>query len=76
MKKLFFTGFLSAIVITNLLQAQINTKVNTNFENNLPEWMAEYNVPAVGVGIIEDGKIADEIQKEYMKNKEKIEKGG
>jgi CubicO group peptidase (beta-lactamase class C family) len=58
MKKIFFTGFLLAFII-NSLQAQMNSKVNRSFEEKLPEWMTEYNVPAVGIGIIEDGMIKD-----------------
>ena len=57
MNKKFLAGFILGFIIANLLQAQINTKVNLNFEKKLPEWMAEYHVPAVGVGIIEEGKI-------------------
>jgi CubicO group peptidase (beta-lactamase class C family) len=57
MKRLFFTGFLSVIIITSSVQAQIKNTGNKNFINKLPEWMAEYNVPAVGIGIIENGKI-------------------
>lgn len=33
------------------------------------------NCGYVGVLIIEDGKIADELKKEYLKNKDKITKG-
>ena len=29
-----------------------------SFEKMLPEWQREYNVPAVGVGIIEDGELS------------------
>jgi len=39
------------------LQAQINTKVNLSFENKVPSWLAENDVPAVGIGLIENGKI-------------------
>lgn len=37
------------------LQAQVNTKVNLNFENKVQDWLEELNVPAVSVGIIEEG---------------------
>lgn len=39
------------------LQAQDNTNVNLNFENQVQSWLTENNVPAVGIGIIEDAKI-------------------
>ena len=39
------------------LQAQINTKVNLNFEDKINKWLTEYKVPAVGIGLIENGKI-------------------
>ena len=35
----------------------MNSKDNFNFEEKVTVWMAENHVPAVGVGIIEDGKI-------------------
>jgi len=44
-------------LIGSSLQAQINTKVNLSFVEKVPAWMVENNVPAVGIGIIEDGKI-------------------
>src|SRR5690349_1081159 len=37
--------------------AQTAKPVSLEFENKLPEWMKETNVPAVGVGIIENGKL-------------------
>ena len=39
------------------LQAQVNTKVNLNFENKVQAWLEDLNVPAVGVGLIENGQI-------------------
>lgn len=39
------------------LQAQINSKVILGFEKKIPTWITENNVPAVGIGIIEDGEI-------------------
>jgi len=39
------------------LQAQVNTKVNLHFEDKVQIWLTENNVPGVGIGIIEDGKI-------------------
>ena len=51
------------------LQAQVNTKVNLNFENKIQAWLEELNVPAVSIGIIEEGKI------KYIKAFGEIQKG-
>lgn len=51
------------------LQAQVNTKVNLNFENKVQGWLEDENVPAVSVGIIEEGKI------KYVKAFGEIQKG-
>ncbi len=40
------------------IQAQTIKPVNFGFEKKIPEWMKETNVPAVGVGIIENGKLS------------------
>ena len=32
-------------------------KINFDFENKIPEWLKETNVPAVGIGLIENGKL-------------------
>ena len=50
------------------LQAQVNTKANLKFENKVQAWLAENNVPAVGVGMIEDGQI------KYVKVMENLKK--
>ena len=58
MKRLILlTELLLIIFIGTSLQAQINTKVNLSFEEKIQSWLTENNVPAVGIGIIEDGKI-------------------
>ncbi len=58
MKRLILlTGLLLTIFIGTSLQAQINTKVNLSFEDKVQSWLTENNVPAVGIGLIEDGKI-------------------
>jgi len=36
---------------------RINAKVNFDYQDKIPLWLAENNVPAIGIGIIEDGKI-------------------
>ena len=51
------------------LQAQADTEVNLNFESKVPGWLEDLNVPAVSVGIIEDGKI------KYVKAFGEIQKG-
>ena len=51
------------------LQAQVNTKVNTDFEDKIQSWLTENNVPGVSVGIIEEGKI------KYVKAFGEIQKG-
>lgn len=58
MKKLILPAKLLLIIfIGTSLQAQINTDVNMSFQEKVPVWLAENNVPAAGIGIIEDGKI-------------------
>ena len=39
------------------LSAQLNPKINPDFENKVNNWLTENHVPAVSIGIIEDGKI-------------------
>jgi CubicO group peptidase (beta-lactamase class C family) len=46
------------IFISHTAQAQINYKENLNYQENIVSWMAEYDVPAVGIGIIENGEIS------------------
>lgn len=46
------------ICITVSLQAQINYKHDSIFTMNITERMAEYDVPALGIGIIENGEIS------------------
>lgn len=70
MKRLILlTKSLLIVFIGIPLQAQINTKVNLNFEDKVPAWLAENNVPAVGIGIIENGKI------KYVKVFGELQKG-
>ena len=51
------TELLLTIFIGTSLQAQIDTKVNLVFEDKVQSWLTENNVPAVGIGLVEDGKI-------------------
>jgi CubicO group peptidase (beta-lactamase class C family) len=39
------------------VHSQINTKIDLNFEKKVLLWMTENNVPAIGIGMIEEGKI-------------------
>lgn len=48
---------LFSTLLTCSIQAQMNSKDNFNFEEKVTVWMAEYDVPAVGIGIIENGDI-------------------
>jgi CubicO group peptidase (beta-lactamase class C family) len=45
------------IYVGSIIKAQINTKVNLSNENKIQGWLTENNVPAVGVGLIENGEI-------------------
>ena len=55
--KFLLAKLLPIIVIGTSLQAQTNSKSNLKFEDKVQSWLTENNVPAVGIGIIEDGKI-------------------
>ena len=50
-------------------QAQVNTEVNLDFENKVQGWLEDNNVPAVSIGIIEEGEI------KYVKAFGEIQKG-
>ena len=47
----------SVVIISSCNTAQIDTKSDLDFNNNVQNWLTENNVPAAGIGIIEDGKI-------------------
>ena len=58
MKKVITISQLLLIIYIGIpLQAQINNKVDFGFEDKIQGWMTENNVPAVGVGLIENGQI-------------------
>ena len=58
MKKLnLLTKLLPIIFIGTLIQAQTNNKVNLSFEDKVQSWLTENNVPAAGIGVIENGEI-------------------
>jgi CubicO group peptidase (beta-lactamase class C family) len=52
----WFVAVLAILALAQSVQPQA-TKADIGFEKQLPEWMKEANVPAVGIGIIEDGKL-------------------
>ena len=60
---------LPIIFIGTLVQAQTYSKVNLSFEDKIQSWLTENNVPAAGIGIIENGKI------KYVKVFGELEKG-
>ena len=55
-KKIFL--ILSLFCITLGDQAQVNYKDTANFREKIEALMAEYDVPALGIGIIENGEIS------------------
>jgi CubicO group peptidase (beta-lactamase class C family) len=69
MKLQILSAYLYVIFLSISAQAQEDAKVNTDFDKYLPELMEEYNVPAIGIGIIEDGKIS------YLKVYGELKKG-
>ena len=53
-----FVVIISLLIIIGVsLQAKNNTKANLSFEDKVQSWLTKNKVPAVGIGIIEDGKI-------------------
>ena len=69
MKELRFLIQSLLIVIGISVHAQKSTNVSLSFEDKVNNWLAENNVPAVGIGIIEDGKI------KYLKVFGELQKG-
>ena len=70
MQKLFITVILFHIISFNIsIHAQTITKVYLNPDDKVNQWMSEYDVPAVGIGIVEEGEIR------YAKVLGEIEKG-
>ena len=56
-RKILLIQLIPILFIGLSLQAQVNTKANLGFEDKVQSWLTKNNVPAVGIGIIEDGKI-------------------
>jgi CubicO group peptidase (beta-lactamase class C family) len=58
MKKLILlTKLLPIIFIGTLIQAQTNSKINFSFEDKIQGWLTENDVPAAGIGVIENNEI-------------------
>jgi CubicO group peptidase (beta-lactamase class C family) len=57
MKTKLVTIISLTIIIGVSLQSQSNTKKTLSFEDKVQSWLTQNMVPAVGIGIIEDGKI-------------------
>jgi CubicO group peptidase (beta-lactamase class C family) len=60
---------ISILLMALSLQAYANPEVNLSFDDKIQGWLEDYNVPAVSVGIIENGKI------KYVKAFGEIQKG-
>ena len=54
-----FLTVVTVLAFAHSLSGQTTSpaKINYAFEKQIPEWLKENNVPAAGVGIIEDGKL-------------------
>jgi CubicO group peptidase (beta-lactamase class C family) len=46
------------IFFGNLVNAQSKGKINFNFEDKIQSWLTENNVPAAGIGLIDNGEIS------------------
>ncbi|UCH15514.1 MAG: beta-lactamase family protein, partial [Bacteroidales bacterium] len=57
MKKPGLQLLLLTICLGSIVKAQNNTDISSSLEEKIPVWLSENNVPAVGIGIIEDGRI-------------------
>ena len=55
--KTIISSILLTILYACTVQAQTENTVHTDFEKYVPQLMAEYNVPALGIGVIEKGKV-------------------
>lgn len=66
--KTLITFFIALLTLTSSAFAQTDT-VKANLLKDIPAWMAEYHVPCVGVGVIENGKI------KWIKNFGELQQG-
>ncbi len=71
MKTFYWLIFFMTIstCVGGFVNAQINKDIERRLNDNVPVWLSENNVPAVGIGIIDNGKI------EYVKVFGELEKG-
>ena len=58
-KKQISLTILSTIILITCIDAQQNNKSISNSQKEILSWLNEYNVPAVGIGIIKDGKLTE-----------------
>ncbi len=66
---LLFVFLIASICSGSQVNSQISKDVKRKLEEKVPIWLSENNVPAVGIGIIENGKI------EYAKVFGELQKG-
>lgn len=60
MREYLYKAFISVVLIISAMvlnAQQINSKADHNFRENVQNWLIENSVPAVGIGIIEEGEI-------------------
>lgn len=57
MRKIALSLLFLCVLCVNAAEEQIETEENLSFENKVNNWLTENNVPAGGIGIIENGKI-------------------
>jgi len=51
--------FLTTVISVISIEAQQNEKYTICHQKEILSWLTEYNVPAVGIGIIKDGKLSE-----------------
>jgi len=50
---------LFVIICIISIQAQTNKNTLLKSQNDIEDWLKEYNVPAIGIGLIKDGKLSE-----------------
>ncbi len=58
-KKRLILTILSVIILAFNIEAQKNEANLSDCQNEITGWLKEYHVPALGIGIIKDGKLED-----------------
>ncbi len=59
MKKQLNLTFLFVIISVLGIQAQTNINTLLESQNEIEDWLTEYNVPTVGIGLIKNGKLSE-----------------